>query len=810
MKQKTFLVVLLILIFQMINYSQRLNLVPNENRFEVESINSSKILSGEIFLSLDEKNHMRILNPGLKNDEYDKILLTLYFDEQPHPDQIRTLENDGIKLYTQSWVPPLANHPYGFLIAEVPLEEFNNLLSKNYIIKVGPAETKHEIKNNNGTSIIKANLVWQQGWTGTGVKVAVLDSGLDTEPANADLPSTIEKRDYSNYPTSIDNNVENLLTGHGTHVTGSVLGRGTLSAANTINGGGPYSGSAPGADLVFLKIGNDVNSSATSAAMIAAMQAAVDTFNAKVITMSYGSWYAHHDGSSAEEQTVDWAYSQGVSVFMSAGNEGNKGRHYSGTVNANSETGFIQINVTGAGAGNTALYFNLVWADGANNNNLTLNYYNSSFNPLPNILTYSTTESVRGTESQYSLYNVYLPAGNGTYYLKVVNPSNVDQDFHIYDVWGARVTFQNADPFYTVGQPSSADNGFSVGAFTTRTSWTASNGMTYNLTGGGTLFDIAPFSSRGPRIDGLTKPNITSPGTVIVSIRDRDVYTVSSTSWIDNDGIPGGDANYFVMQGTSMATPMAAGTAALILQRYPTVTPAMIFSALQDYSATDAFTGSVPNYTWGYGKIDINEVMTNSGLPVELSSLTASVSELNVVLNWRTETEINNYGFEVQRISDEAMLLKEQWESVGFVDGNGNSNSPVEYSFTDRVNHSGKISYRLKQIDSDGKYEFSKIVEVNVGQPNKFVLGQNYPNPFNPSTIIKYSLPTESEINIEVFNTLGQKVATLIKANQSAGSYESKFDASNLTSGIYFYTLSARSLKNSETFKETRKMLLLR
>ncbi|MBK7631226.1 MAG: S8 family peptidase [Ignavibacteriales bacterium] len=716
------------------------------------------------------------------------------------------LENAGAELFPESWIPPLENHPYGFMIAKVPVDKVNILLSENFVIKVGSAETMLEPNNNQATTSIKADLVWNAGFTGTGVKIAVLDSGLDTNPLNPDLPSTIEKRDYSNYPTSIDSIVENTVSGHGTHVTGSVLGRGTLSLANTINGGGSYKGSAPNADLVFLKIGSDANSSATSAAIISAIQSAVDTFDADIITMSYGGWYAHHDGSSAEEQTVDWAYSQGVPVFMSAGNEANNGRHYSGTVSANSETDFIRVNVTNAGINNTALFFNLVWSDGAARNNLTLNYYNSSFAPLGSITTEPTTESFRGTESQFSNYGFYVLSGNSTYYLKVVNTSNVDQPFHIYDRWGARVSFQTPDPFYTIGQPASADNCIAVGAYTSSSSWTNYIGSNISYSIVGSLNDIAYFSSRGPRIDGLLKPNITAPGSAIISIRDRDVLFTPNNFWVDNDGVVGGDANYYVMQGTSMATPIAAGAVALLLQKFPGATPLQIYNAIQDNSFTDSFTGSVPNNTWGYGKLDINAASSESELPVELTSFSAKSIGSLVKLSWSTSTEINNYGFEVERFALSAE--RQAWEKIGFVEGNGNSNSTKNYSFEDMNLVADKYLYRLKQIDNDGQYEYSEVIEIDLGSPTKYELTQNYPNPFNPSTKISWQSPVAGIQTLKVYDVLGTEVATLVDEYREAGRYEIEFKSSvdnlQLASGIYFYKITAGS------FVDTKKMILIK
>ncbi len=204
-----------------------------------------------------------------------------------------------------------------------------------------------------------------------------------------------------------------------------------------------------------------------------------------------------------------------------------------------------------------------------------------------------------------------------------------------------------------------------------------------------------------------------------------------------------------------------------------------------------------------------------SAAPVELVSFTATVSGNEVKLNWATATEINNYGFEVERQKSKG---ESNWETIGFVEGAGNSNSPKSYSFTDNVTESGTYSYRLKQIDLDGAYEYSNVVEVNVGAPAKFELMQNYPNPFNPTTTIKYSIPSviarseatkqshdfAANVQLNVYNILGEEVAKLVNERQLPGEYTVKFDASNLPSGIYIYTL------RTENYISTKKMLLLK
>ncbi len=194
----------------------------------------------------------------------------------------------------------------------------------------------------------------------------------------------------------------------------------------------------------------------------------------------------------------------------------------------------------------------------------------------------------------------------------------------------------------------------------------------------------------------------------------------------------------------------------------------------------------------------------NDPLPVELSSFSAVVLESGVKLEWRTETEVNNYGFEVERTSNVKGQTSEVWEKIGFVDGNGNSNSPKDYTFNDNNVTASKYVYRLKQIDNDGKYNYSKAIEVDLSIPVKFELSQNYPNPFNPSTTIKFSLPQAGFVKLTVFNLLGEEVKTLLNENREAGIHTVNFNASKFNSGLYLYKLE------SNNNVQIKKMLLLK
>ena len=190
---------------------------------------------------------------------------------------------------------------------------------------------------------------------------------------------------------------------------------------------------------------------------------------------------------------------------------------------------------------------------------------------------------------------------------------------------------------------------------------------------------------------------------------------------------------------------------------------------------------------------------TDQGLPVELASFTAHTVDSDVRLNWQTETEVNNYGFDILRKAHD-----DKWVTIGFVDGNGNTNSPKEYSFVDKAPTGGiQFSYRLKQIDNDGEYEYSEVVEVTLVS-NDFALYQNYPNPFNTTTTINYSLPEDALVTIKVYNAIGEELLVLVNKTKEVGSHSVDFNAASLPSAVYFYTLRAGF------YVETKKMILMK
>lgn len=542
------------------------------------------------------------------------VSVFIYANARPDAAQVADMASLGVTAYLDSWIPPVGTHPQGFITATVPIDQVNALAAENYVVRLDSAERQSYHMNDVAATGIKADTFYSGGYTGAGVRVAVIDNALDT--TNPDLPTPRYARDYWDYPT-ISENVTSPLAGgsdHGTHVAGSVLGRGTLS-------GGKYKGIASGAELAFIKIGNNTTGTASDAAMCGALRDAVDLYSANIISMSYGGWSPHHDATDANCQAADYAVGKGATVFISAGNEADKGKHYKGTVSANSATGFIQVNVTGSDGSNSTLEHNLVWYDGLGvHNELTMEYYDSSFTLL-DTRSLPRQESTKGTEQRYFRWGNppnFVPAGNLTCYVKILNASTNSQEFHLYfegraaNPWA--VTFASPDIYYTLSSPGEADSVICVGSYNSRPSWIDYTGVSRDF--GETMGIVSSFSSRGPRIDAGApqKPNLVAPGSAIISCRDSskplNIFTVS------NSGSSGLPANYYAMQGTSMATPVASGSAALLMQAYPGLKgrPAEVKRLLTP--------DNTPDNSWGYGLIDLQKTYNKAPQSANIQSST--------------------------------------------------------------------------------------------------------------------------------------------------------------------------------------------
>ncbi|MFZ0454129.1 MAG: DUF362 domain-containing protein [Ignavibacteriaceae bacterium] len=184
-------------------------------------------------------------------------------------------------------------------------------------------------------------------------------------------------------------------------------------------------------------------------------------------------------------------------------------------------------------------------------------------------------------------------------------------------------------------------------------------------------------------------------------------------------------------------------------------------------------------------------------LPVELTSFTAKINNNNIELNWETKTETNNRGFEIERYNN-------QWSRVGFMKGHGSTTEASNYTFIDKIVSGKLVKYRLKQIDYDGSFTYSRVVEVKLQLVEDYKLCQNYPNPFNPTTTISYTIPENGHVLLEVYNSLGQKAETLVNKTLQAGIHNITWNAQYVPSGVYFYKITVNN------FSQTNKMVLMK
>jgi len=284
------------------------------------------------------------------------------------------------------------------------------------------------------------------------------------------------------------------------------------------------------------------------------------------------------------------------------------------------------------------------------------------------------------------------------------------------------------------------------------------------------------FSSVGNTVDGRIKPDVMAMGSGVV---------VASTF---------SDNQYTTSSGTSFSCPLAAGVAALILSYNPSLTPMQVRDAMRNTASNN----SNPNSEYGWGILNTLSAI-NSIVPVELVSFTGSFVDGKVLLEWKTSTEKNNSGFEIQRTAiippiDDGSAL-ESWVTIGFVKGNGSTTKENIYKFIDDQPASGKTKYRLKQIDFNGNYSFSNEITLENTVLYSYKLFQNYPNPFNPVTTIRYSIPQYSYIKLILYDALGNEVKRLVDKETAAGSFEiilnTTSDDLNLASGIYIVKFTA-------------------
>jgi hypothetical protein len=196
----------------------------------------------------------------------------------------------------------------------------------------------------------------------------------------------------------------------------------------------------------------------------------------------------------------------------------------------------------------------------------------------------------------------------------------------------------------------------------------------------------------------------------------------------------------------------------------------------------------------------VNTTIANGfTIPVELTAFTASTSGESVDLRWSTASETNNAGFDVERSTD-----GETFTAIGFEPGVGTTEEAQSYRFVDReVPFATTLFYRLRQVDTDGTFEYSPVVEVEV-TPSAVALLPVAPNPVSTSARLRYELPEATTVRLQVFDLLGRRVATLASGEKPAGRHEVSWRSAGLASGTYFVRLQAGSTAQTQMLRLVR------
>lgn len=504
-----------------------------------------------------------------------------------------------------------------------------------------------------GAKLLNSGYVNNTEYTGKGVLLCIIDTGIDWKHLDfRDLQDTTKSRiiyiwdqtiskigsektpqdrDAVNFAglnygveystLDINNEIdgspsgfvrETDTNGHGTHVAGTATGNGG-SMQNL-----KYAGVAPDADILVVKAGNgSFSTNNIIDAITYANKVAIQLQKPVVINMSLGSDGGPHDGTTPEEIAVDNFVTSGSGrvCVISAGNSGNSKIHITGSIpNSNSVNFSITVPTYTPQSGSNNDHFDFdLWFD----NSGTV----STFVSTPtSIKVNSTTNTLDGyvyignfvnglnnnRELEYYIYD-QISAQNPKSGNWNINVTNTSGSTMVYHGWlnsnTVNATLLNGNSNMTVGSPGTATNALTVGSFISKWRWQSINGGNYGYTGTDLSDNISSFSSIGPRRDGLQKPDISAPGQAIVSARSSS--TTPDSSWLISGG------KYLIEQGTSMASPVTAGSIALLFQQNPDLTYSEVKDLITSNSTTDSYTGSVPNNNWGYGKLNIFSAMVD-------------------------------------------------------------------------------------------------------------------------------------------------------------------------------------------------------
>ncbi len=488
--------------------------------------------------------------------------------------------------------------------ARLPLDRVASLAGLPEVTSVSAAVRNRLLLDE---SIPASNVddVWGS-YTGDGVLVGVIDTGIDWRHADFrmadgrtrikylfDCTEGLRGREYSQ--SRIDSALVGLATvneiddfGHGTHVAAIAAGNGLASA-------GTYTGVAKDANLIIYKASGDggIPDDKVIEALDYIRTKAAGLGKPVAINMSFGTHWGSHDGTSDVEEVVNAVSGPGVIVCVAAGNEGDMPVHIKGTGSFSK-----QMRITHpSGSGGSSDYVWLdIWYEGSDAVSLTLqgpNGYNDTFASGTSDATNVTSagsvyvnnasagaDPVNGDKRITVILGAYAqightnPPADGIWTLTFTGATSGPVHAWNAGSYRALAEFLDADYSHLVAMPATASSAITVGAWVSRDCWpTESYGELCTTIFGGSwsavqVGEIAPFSSPGPTRDGRLKPEISAPGMEVMAALSQDAESYPYAT------APGG--KHQIQQGTSMASPHAAGVVALLLEARPNATPSQI------------------------------------------------------------------------------------------------------------------------------------------------------------------------------------------------------------------------------------------
>ncbi|MBU1700169.1 MAG: S8 family serine peptidase [Candidatus Eisenbacteria bacterium] len=725
--------------------------------------------------------------------------------------------------------------------ARLTLDEIATLSTQNAVTSISmavrakplldlsiPATYTDEVHDGNG-----AIPPVYSGITGEGVIVGIIDTGIDPYHddfwANGDsrILQIWDQDDNSGtspsgfgYGTEWDtDDIENSdcdskdTHGHGTHVAGTAAGNGAATGH-----GEPaytYVGAAPKADIIAVKTTFFTTDVVDAVEYVFSKATALS--KSAVVNLSLGTHYGPHDGTADFDLALDALAGENRIIVAAAGNEQGDRIHAEVTV-AQGGTGsatFIIPNYVAKVASDNDIVAIDAWYTGDSELAVTLTSPNGhvagpvpfgdseTYNTVDGFVTIdnATTNPVNGDENLYIEIRDAMsvnPPEQGTWILEfegTVVPAGLLPAVAEIDLWLYVATIASS-PYFNlssqeqeiVGSPATADSVIAVAAWVTKKMWASIDGNSYQYLPAPVLNSIADFSSIGPRRDGVNKPDVAAPGMGIVAA--LSTYASYQVEYIDPDG------KHFLNQGTSMACPHVAGIVALMLESNGSLTKGEIMAQLSNTANTDAFTGSVPNSTWGVGKIDALGA-TSWTTPVMIYGMEAQPEPWGVRVTWAVNSDITIEGYRIHRALDDGSYPDDLLNrALPIIEGLA---AELDGSADDRgLTEPGRYAYWIEAIHDGKSAEMAGPVYVDWSPTatGRIVFHPASPNPFTPNTTIRLDLNYKTRVRVDILEPGGRRICTVANQMYQPGEVRIVWDGRDGTGrpmapGLYFTWIRA-------------------